>query len=161
MYNRLVLPLVAASALAFACGPRSHSAAETPGPTVEAAKEAGAAVATDSAGTVAANLAITVGEQVEIAIEVANASTRRIELDFPSGQTHDIAVLDAAGREVWRWSDGRLFTSAVQNRMVGAGEVVTYSERWKPELPGGSYTVVATLTSSSHPVEVRKGIELR
>lgn len=159
MYNRLVLPLVAASALAFACGPRSHSAAEQPSPAIDAA--ASAAVATDPAGSVAANLAIDVSDQVEIALEVANATEKRIELNFATGQTHDLAILDATGREVWRWSTGRLFTSAVQNRLVGAGEVVTYSERWKPELPSGSYTAVATLTSSNHPVEVRRGFELR
>ena len=35
-----------------------------------------------------------------------------VELDFPDGQTHDFVVLDAAGSEVWRWSDGRMFTQA-------------------------------------------------
>ena len=66
-----------------------------------------------------------------------------------------------AGREVWRWSTGRLFTSADQNRIVGTGEVVSFSGRVKRTLPAGSYTAVATLASSSHPVEVRRGFELR
>ena len=159
MYNRLVLPLVAASALAFACGPRAHSAAEHPAP--KQGQPESAATATDSAGTVAANLAVDVGEQVELTLEVANASEKRIELRFPNGQTHDMAVLDASGREVWRWSKGRLFTSADQNRIVGTGEVVTFGGKVKQDLPAGSYTAVATLTSSNHPVEVRKGFELK
>ena len=70
-------------------------------------------------------------------------------------------VLDAAGREVWRWSKGRLFTSADQNRIVGSGETVSFGVKMKDDLPAGSYTAVATLTSSNHPVEVRKGFELR
>ena len=159
MYNRLVLPLVAASALAFACGPRAHSAVEQPTPSLELAETAATAV--DPAGTVAANLAVDVGDQVELTLEVANASDRRIELRFPNGQTHDMTVLDAAGREVWRWSKGRLFTSADQNRIVGSGETVSFGVKMKDDLPAGSYTAVATLTSSNHPVEVRKGFELR
>lgn len=159
MYSRLVLPLVAASALAFACGPRAHSAAETAPAALEQPESA--ATATDPAGAVAANLAVDVSGPVELTLEVANASDRRLELSFPTGQTHDLAILDAAGREVWRWSTGRLFTSAVQVRLVGTGEAVSYRERVKPSLPAGSYTAVATLTSSNHPVEVRKGFELR
>ena len=159
MYNRLVLPLVAASALAFACGPRAHSAPEQPAPSLEQPESA--ATATDSAGTVAAKLAVDVGEAVELTLAVANASDRLVELRFPNGQTHDMAVLDATGREVWRWSTGRLFTSADQNRIVGSGEVVSFGGTVKQPLPPGSYTAVATLASSSHPVEVRKGFELR
>ena len=159
MYNRLVLPLVAASALAFACGPRAHSATEQPAPRVEQAESA--STATDSAGAIAANLAVDVSEQVELILEVANASDRRIELRFPNGQTHDLAVLDAAGREVWRWSKGRLFTSADQSRLMGTGEVASFTGRMKQALPAGSYTAVATLASSNHPVEVRRGFELR
>jgi hypothetical protein len=62
-------------------------------------------------------------------------------------------VYDAAGREVWRWSRGRLFTQVMQNKLLGAGDTVTYAERWKRPAPG-TYRVVATLRSENHPISL-------
>jgi hypothetical protein len=65
---------------------------------------------------------VRVGEQLRFTFNVANAGTRRVEVKFPSGQTHDIVVLDSAGRELWRWADGRMFTEARQYRGIGGGD---------------------------------------
>lgn len=148
MYSRLIAPLLCASALAFACGPFSHSQELEPAP-------AHAAVDTTGQDVVAA-LDVRVGSTVEFALGVSNAADHRVELRFPDGRTHDLKVLDASGREVWRWSAGRLFTRAVQTKLLGAGERTTYSERWEPA-SGGTYTVVATLASENFPVELRQG----
>ena len=59
--------------------------------------------------------------------------------------------MDSAGREVWRWSEGRLFTQAMQNRFVGSNDSVIYDEAWKAAAPG-KYTLVAQLNSENHPV---------
>jgi hypothetical protein len=148
MYSRLIAPLLCASALAFACGPFSHSQELEPAP---------AHAAVDTTGkSIVATLGVRVGSSVEVALEVANAADHRVELRFPAGQTHDLAILDAAGREVWRWSEGRMFTQAVQTKLLGAGEKTSYGERWTPPT-SGSYTVVASLTSDNYPVELRQG----
>ena len=154
MVSRFVAPLLCASALAFAYGPLSSHSRETEPPASPHA------AVDSSARDVVASLDIRVGETVELALNVANAADRRVELSFPSGQTHDLAVLDAAGREVWRWSAGRLFTSTVQTKLLAAGESVTYGQRWAPEGRSGTYTVVATLHSGNYPVELRQGITI-
>ena len=148
MYSRLIAPLLCASALAFACGPFTGSRELEPAP-------AHAAVDTTRQGVVAA-LDVRVGSTVEFALGVTNAADHRVELRFPSGQTHDLAVLDAAGREVWRWSEGRMFTQAVQTKLLGADEQASWGESWRPT-GSGTYTVVATLTSDNFPVELRQG----
>lgn len=150
MLSRLLVPLLCVSALAFACGPRSRTA-DVPLTAMTAD--------TTEAG-LAASLDIRTGDEVEFALRVTNAEQKRVELAFPSGQTHEIVVLDPAGREVWRWSEGRMFTQAVQTKLLGAGETTTYAERWTPTLRAGSYTVVATLTSANHPIELRRGFTL-
>src|SRR5690606_21497429 len=94
MYSRYVVPLLCASALAFACGPRSHRA------DVPASADLVAADTTDDG--LAASLDVRTGDEVEFALRLTNATDRRVELAFPSGQTHEIVVFDAAGREVWR-----------------------------------------------------------
>jgi hypothetical protein len=154
MVSRLIVPLLCASALAFAYGPISSHSKETEPP-------ASAHAAVDSSSQdVVASLDVRVGEKVEVALNVANAADRRVELSFPSGQTHDVVVLDAAGREVWRWSAGRLFTRTLQTKLLAAGESVTYGERWAPAGRRGTYTLVATLHSGNYPVELRQGITI-
>ena len=154
MYSRLIVPLLCASALAFACGPLSRSA-ELPTPGEATAS------ADTTAHDVAASLGVELGPEVQFALRVTNATDKRLELDFPDGQTHELVVLDAVGREVWRWSRERMFTSAVQTKLLGTGETTTYSERWTPPAGStGSFTVVARLRSSNAPIELRRGFTL-
>jgi hypothetical protein len=69
-------------------------------------------------------------------------------------------VLDDREREVWRWSDGRLFTQSLQTKQLQRGDAITYEATWK-DAPAGRYTVVATLNSDSHPQELRRDIVLQ
>ncbi|MCO4099782.1 MAG: hypothetical protein HEQ11_12395 [Gemmatimonas sp.] len=97
---------------------------------------------------------------VRFAIEVANESGKRVELLFPNGRTHDFAVLDSAGHEVWRWSEGRMFTQGLRNRLLDAHDSTVYDERWEPPAPG-RYTLVAQLNSDNYPVRQRVDFALR
>ena len=92
---------------------------------------------------------------VEFSLHVTNVENHAVELRFPDGQTHDLVVLDSAGREVWRWSTGRLFTQSIRNKLLDANESVTYEEHWDGHAHPGTYTAVATLRSSNFPVEDR------
>lgn len=156
MHSRLIVPLLCASALAFACGPLSRSAEVRP---------ADPAAADTTLRDLAASLDVAVKRaesgDVEFALRVTNATEKRLELSFPDGQTHDVVILDASGREVWRWSRDRMFTSAVQTKLLGAGETTDYTERWTPPADAaGSFTVIASLRSSNNPVELRHGFTL-
>lgn len=162
MSSRLIPVLLAAAVLAFACGPHSRtseSAATTP--TV-ATLATFASASPESAGTraspddpVASALDVRVGKDIRFFLRVTNHAEKRVELTFPSGQTHDIVVLDTIGREVWRWSAGRIFTQALQNRVLGSSETVSYAGAWEPERRAGTYVAVASLRSENYPVEQR------
>lgn len=97
---------------------------------------------------------------VRFAIEVANDSRKKVELNFPDGLTHDFVVMDAGGREVWRWSHGRMFTQAMQNRLLEAHDAVVFAERWTPP-KSGQYTLLAQLHSENYPVQQRVAFALR
>ena len=90
-------------------------------------------------------------DEVRLTLEVPNPGEEAVDVEFPDGQTHDFAVEDAAGRVVWRWSEGRLFTQGIQTKVLRAGESLTYEATWEPAAPG-RYTVVATLRSPTLPV---------
>ncbi|MGQ0640995.1 MAG: BsuPI-related putative proteinase inhibitor [Gemmatimonadaceae bacterium] len=96
------------------------------------------------------------GRQLAFTFRITNNANKKLELVFPSGHTHDVVVVDAAGEEVWRWSTGRMFTQALQNRVLGAGDTLSYEMVWTPtENSGSALTAVATLLSENHPLEQR------
>ncbi len=138
----LTLPLIATAIAVFACSPRSHSA-----PTAERRAR--------PSGELVAHVDVRVANGVEFDLALSNDTEKRIELDFTDGRTHDFAVLDASGREVWRWSAGRLFTQAMQNRLLDVRDTAHWREHWDPPAGSGRYTVVAHLHAANHPVEQR------
>ena len=158
MNSRIVIALLCAGAIAFACVPRPNESVASPAQPPAARESSPSAFAPD----IASSLALSVTDEVELELYVTNSSTKKLELTFPSGQTHDFYVLDSAGREVWRWSSGKLFTQSVQKKLLDAGATVSYSEEWDaPVAAGATYTAVAVLNSSSHPVEKRVEFTVR
>jgi len=167
MNTRLIISLLCAGALAFACGPRSRSEAPTTlanalplrsnsakpssAPVVPHAKKASA----KADARLDSKLNVTVARNdVHLALDVKNVGGKHAELTFSNGQAYDFVVVDSSGREVWRWSGGRMFTSGVQNKQLGVGDVMQVSENWATPKPG-HYTAIATLKSSNFPVEER------
>jgi hypothetical protein len=170
MKTRLIIPLLVAGALAFACGPRSRS---EPANSVASAQPVSATPVAPSASSSASrnrrkdsaaakaraakldsHLKVDVGEkEVRFALDVTNVGGKHAEVDFPSGQSYDFVVVDTAGHEVWQWSNGRMFTQTVQNKQLAGGESMQVAEHWKAK--SGRYTAIATLRSSNYPVEQR------
>jgi hypothetical protein len=106
------------------------------------------------------SLDVAVDEDVRFAFQVANDGAKKLELLFANGLTHDVVVLDSVGREVWRWSEGRLFTQTVQSKVLRASDRLDFEEAWEDAAPG-RYTAVATLASSNFPVEHRVAFTVR
>jgi hypothetical protein len=170
MNTRLIIPLLLAGALAFACGPRSHS--DAPGTLASAlpfkasgVKNAIASVTSHSkkhanvdkpSARIDGKLNVSVARNdVRLALDVRNVGGKHAELNFPNGQSYDFIVVDSVGKEVWRWSHGRMFTSGMKNKQLGAGESMQIDETWKQGAKPGRYTAIATLKSSNYPVEQR------
>jgi hypothetical protein len=92
---------------------------------------------------------------VTFSLAVTNFTPKMMELRFPNGLTHDFYVVDASGREVWRWSNGRMFTQGIQNKLLKSRSTTIFDEKWNPEGLVGEFTAVAVLRSDNHPVESR------
>jgi hypothetical protein len=169
--RNLLIPLLCIGAVAFACGPRSHSEASLVSMSIAQASRAAARPQLQtpkprkketSVAKIAPSFAVQVDKStLHFALDVTNVGKKNVELHFPNGQTHDFAVLDSTGREVYRWSDGRMFTQSLQNRTIDNGETLRIAEHATPSLPLGSYVAVATLRSTNFPVQERVAFELR
>ena len=167
--RNLLIPLLCLGAVAFACGPRSHSEASLVSVNLATAVAAPPVVnrakktpKKEQQVRVAPNFTISVEHKViRFALDVTNPTKKDVELTFPDGQTHDFIVLDSVGREVYRWGEGRMFTQSVQNRTIDGGETMHIVEQATIDLAPGSYVAVAKLRSTNFPVQERVPFEVR
>ena len=71
------------------------------------------------------------------------------KLVFPTSQEYDILVRDAAGKQLYRWSDGKAFTQVVHERLVSRelriGEEIIPVPGSTP--PPGTYMLEAWLAT--------------
>lgn len=155
MKGRIIFGLMCIAVLAFACGPRPATgdvAGTVRAPHARAASNGPALTSTlavvDNSNGVALNF------------RVVNAGPKRLEVNFPNGQTHEVIVVDSLGNEVWRWSKGRMFTQSLQNKVLHQSDTLDYDALWK-NAPAGKYTAIATLASENFPVEQRTDFVVR
>ena len=156
--SRVAIALLCAGALAFACGPRTHSEAASTASLTTAAPvvQQGTTHSHSDGAALASQLDVKLDRHdVLFALHVTNQGRKHVEVAFPNGQTHEFVVVDSVGREVWRWSASRLFTQALQNKLLGGGETMSVGERWPHPQARGKYTVIATLNSSNFPIQER------
>ena len=152
MSSRFAIWLVCAGVVALACGPHGRHD-ESAASTTDDPSAHGTAAGDPRILATTAN--VTVHGGVRFTLHITNVSDHAVQLDFPNGQTHDFVVVDSLGREVWRWSSGRMFTQALRTTLLGANETLTYQERWPERGRRGAFTAVALLKSSNHPVAQR------
>jgi hypothetical protein len=147
--NRLILPLLCAASVAFAAAP-SFSHSEKP---IATAKHRDSEMSAPIVTTFDITRPKDDAEKLRFTLNVRNNTSKMLELRFPDGQTHDFVVKDFAGKEVWRWSKGRMFTSAMRSETLKGKEDTIYEESWSSNGQHGSFTAVAILKSNNFPVE--------
>ena len=158
MHTRLLISLLCAGAVALACGsfarhdePVRRVAAMTVQPPV---RHSGRKTKAEPPPKVNANFAVHIEPHaLQFAFDLTNEGKKHVELTFPDGQQYDFTVADAAGREVYRWGSGRMFTQSVQNKLIDAASTMRIGERVEMTLPSGTYVAVATLRSSNFPMK--------
>jgi hypothetical protein len=152
MTRRQLASILVCAAIVYACAPRNRASAND-----EPARQANPASVT--ADTSERGLALALSETTQdgaltFALDVKNTG-RRTEVRFANGRTHDFVVVDASDREVWRWSEGRLFTQALQTKQLKAGGTFRYEATWNDARPG-TYRVIASLNSDTNPVRIER-----
>jgi hypothetical protein len=151
MKTRVIISLLCCVALANGCGTRTE--ASEPEATAHHKRALRSKPLT-------ATLDVEVKDGVKFALLVTNESAKRVEVLFPSAQTHDFLVLDSLGTPVWKWSKGRLFTSSLSTSMIDSDDTKEFENGWDAEGMHGKFTVVATLESSNFPVQQRTEFRL-
>ena len=96
-------------------------------------------------------------EPITFTITARNASNTVQNLSFSSGQSYDIMVRpqnQSDAEPLWQWSRGRMFTQAMREITLNAGEQRTWTTTWLQTgnaggfVPRGEYAVSARLAAN-------------
>ncbi len=166
MNTRYIIPLLCIGALALACSTRVHSGNSSVKPTTAAMIGEMASGKHAKSNDPKVRLASSFGVHVEprdVAFDfgVTNVGGKHVELAFPSGQAYDFVVVDSLGREVWRWSKGRMFTQTMRTKLLATTDAYRVDEKWDTPRMKGHYTAIALLNSTNYPVEERVDFDLK
>ncbi len=78
---------------------------------------------------------------VNFTYEVRNVGEQDIELVYPSSQPYEYEIYKKTGELVYRYSDGKLFTQAIIEKMLPAGKSLSITVAL-PTLESGEYTLI-------------------
>ena len=102
----------------------------------------------------------TFADSVSFALRVTNAGSAPVELEFPSGQTHDF-VVSRGGAELWRWSADRAFTQALVSETLAPGETRAFEGSWRvPAGTSGELVARGFLTAGGRRAEQQAAFRL-
>jgi hypothetical protein len=88
-----------------------------------------------------------VGEEVKLSVTVTNKGLKPVELLFTSAQHYDFIIFKG-DKEVWRWSNGKVFAMALESMLLKPGEKQIYTGTWKPkDTRPGEYKVMGLVLS--------------
>ncbi|MCL5773073.1 MAG: BsuPI-related putative proteinase inhibitor [Firmicutes bacterium] len=73
------------------------------------------------------------GEKVNITLKITNQGEKTAFFDFSTSKKYDFWVKDESGKEVWRWSNDRVFLQVLTNMKLDAGKSRTFKEIWNQE----------------------------
>jgi hypothetical protein len=78
------------------------------------------------------------GEAVTLRLVLRNDTGASQSLQCGSARTHDVVVTGADGREVWRWSHGRVFAQMLTDVAVAPGESREFRVTWNQTTNAGA-----------------------
>ena len=83
----------------------------------------------------------------KIAAHFTLTTASKLTLEFSSAQEFDAAVVNSAGKEVFRWSAGRMFAEMLHSVDVVAEKQWPVTLSPTPALPPGKYVLRVWLTT--------------
>jgi hypothetical protein len=98
------------------------------------------------------------GAPVTWRLVVSNPTDTDELLVFTTGQQGEVVLRAADGTEAYRWSEGMMFTQAVSEVPLPAGEDVTFSLTGPLEVPPGGYVLEASVASDPAPEPLRADV---
>lgn len=103
-----------------------------------------------------------VGGPIRITFVVFNHTPTPVRFDFASGQRYDVVIENQAGKEIWRWSAGRMFTMALGQETLGPERRrLVYEAEITERLAPGRYRIKGVLADNARHLSASVEIEVQ
>ncbi|MEI6858234.1 MAG: BsuPI-related putative proteinase inhibitor [Shewanella sp.] len=110
-------------------------------------------------GLLSGQLQISLKTGFAVSLLISNNQSYAVPIQYHSGMTADLHLLDPQGHKIWAWSDTMMFTQALRNVVIPAGKVIpvrfTLPKKVLAKVKGKGYSLVAiyagNATGSSQP----------
>ncbi len=89
-----------------------------------------------------------VENELHLRLSLLNNGDQAVRINHNSGQKFDFVARDKDGGELYRWSDGRMFTMALTSTVIGPGEEVFFSAVLDEETYAPIADDIASVTGS-------------
>lgn len=73
---------------------------------------------------------IKLGDLLHFNISIENLDSKPHQLVFNSSQRFDIRIEDASGKQVWNWSDGRMFAQMIETITIEQHGSTSFTAMW-------------------------------
>jgi len=95
----------------------------------------------------------TTGEPITIEFGIFNRTGEEATLHFRDAQRYDFTIEEDEEKEVWRWSNGKMFAEVLGEETLGPGrEEVVYTETYAGRLEPGDYQLTGMLVALDRPL---------
>lgn len=98
------------------------------------------------------------GQAVRLTLRLVNNAGRATDLTYASAQRYDFWVTRGS-KEVWRWSEGQVFTQETTEETLEGQSGTSFSEAWPSESPG-TYVAHGSVKAEGYPDDLTGKIEL-
>lgn len=94
-----------------------------------------------------------VGEPIIITLKIFNYTEEEITFHFNTGQRYDFIIKDEEGKEIWRWSEDRMFAMMLGEEVLGpTNPEVTYIGEYTNNLSPGYYKITGIFVAQDRPM---------
>lgn len=101
-------------------------------------------------------------EPITFTLRAVNESSNPVRLGFRTSQRFDLVIKDAHGREVWRWSAGRVFAQVLGEETLSAsGGELRFQVTVEREFSRGVYTVTGVIPALEGELSVRTTVTIQ
>ena len=101
-------------------------------------------------------------EPITIKLTIFNRTEENIIFHFKSSQRYDFIIKDEKEKEVWRWSENKMFAMVLGEETLGPNNSeIIYSEKCNKKLIPGYYKVSGVLISTNKEINGSIVIEIR
>ena len=99
------------------------------------------------------------GEPVFMEFRLFNYTNSPIGLQYTSSQRFDFVIRDKDDREIWRWSNDKMFAQRISEKVLGPqNREMAFETRFGGRLEKGSYKLTGISTAKNYPASATVSI---